>query len=310
MKFRYEIYQYLGLTILVVLIYKFIDKQSLIGVIQNLLPGREAGIVEGIVLGSKEGMSRDYYEKLINSGLVHMVVASGANLILISRFLIDKLAGFLGRKKAVVLGLAGMWKYALMLGMEAPIFRGVVFLSLANLAILLGRKFDWWRGTMVGVVILFLLDWEIFSSMSFWLSLVAFVAINQPRPKWLEWERSKIPGMKIGAESLWVNLWLWPILALGVGKIGVMGIVGSVLVTGVVEIISVLGMAGVVVGLINLEVARLVLWLLLPSLKFFDGVVELTSRVPLWEVKFNWAILVGYYLIGFYLLRWGKKLWV
>jgi len=35
--------------------------------------------------------------------------------------------------------------------------------------------------------------------------------------------------------------------------------------------------------------------------------VELTSRVPLWEVKFNWAILVGYYLIGFYLLRWGKK---
>jgi competence protein ComEC len=273
------------------------DRQSLIGVLKAILSGREAGLVEGIVLGSKAGMSYEYYQKLIKSGLVHMVVASGANLMLISRVVIENLAWLLGRKKAIVLGLAGMWGYAWMVGMEPPIVRAVLFMTLANLAVLWGRQFDWVRAIMVTVVIMVAADWKVVTGLSFWLSLAAFVAISLGVPQRFEFKDIKLPGKKIFLETVWVNLWIWPILALGIGKIGPAGLMTSVLVTGLVEVITMVGGMGLILGLVSIDLARMALWLILPVLRWFEEVVEWGSRFGLWEIRFNWLILVGYYLV-------------
>ncbi len=299
---KIQLIEWLAVGIGILLMYKFIDRQSLIGVLKTILPGKEAGLVEGIVLGSKEGMSYEYYQKLIRSGLVHMVVASGANLILISRVVIENLAWLLGRKKAIVLGLAGMWGYAWMVGLEPPIVRAVIFMTLANMAVLWGRQFDWVRAILVTVGMMVAVDWSVVTGLSFWLSLAAFVAISLGVPENFQFKKVKIPGKKIFLETVWVNLWIWPILAMGVGKIGLAGLVTAVAVTGLVEIITMVGGAGLILGLVSIDLARMVLWLMMPVLRWFDEVVEWGSKFGLWEIEFNWLILVGYYLILIYIV--------
>ena len=107
-----------------------VSKMVLEEVAKRSLPVREAGLLIGMVLGDKESFGRDVYKKLIDSGLVHIVVASGTNIMLISNLAIEKLAYILGRKKAIVVGLFLMWVYSFLVGLEAPILRASILLTI------------------------------------------------------------------------------------------------------------------------------------------------------------------------------------
>ena len=65
---------FLGVIFLICLIYRFVDKESLIGVIYESLPNREAGLLSGMLLGDVSGFERNFWNQLKASGLVHLVV--------------------------------------------------------------------------------------------------------------------------------------------------------------------------------------------------------------------------------------------
>lgn len=284
----------LAMMIICLLIYKVNLKEGLIVVANRELPPMEAGLLAAIVLGEKEGLGKESYLEWQRSGLVHLIVVSGMNVMLIVGGGIEMLAWVVGRKTAIGLGLIIGWGYAGMVGWQPPIIRAILMVSVMYWAQLLGRKFEVWRGLALVVGIMLLAEINLVKSVSFWLTIAAYIGVlTLPEKKW--W------GL------IWINLWIIPILGLVFGKISVVGIVSNLMVIGLMEVVVVLGGVGMMVGTIMPLVGRIILWLVYPMLKYLTMLSFIWGKFPMWEVKFNWWLLIGWYMILVYFLVKNKQ---
>ena len=74
-----------GVMVLVVfLLYKFLDKDSLIVFVKQVLPADVGGLFLGIVMGDKSALTKNWYEIFRQVGVLHVVVASGINLSILA----------------------------------------------------------------------------------------------------------------------------------------------------------------------------------------------------------------------------------
>jgi len=280
-----------------ILIYKFVNKDILMQVIYQSLPGKEAGLLGGMLLGEKTGFSKDFWNQLKNSGLVHLVVVSGTNMVLVFSGVIENLAKILGRKRAIGIGFVIGLVYVGMVGWQIPVVRALILVSVMYWAQILGRKYDVIRGLIVSVLIIILAWPTSLVEVSFWLSFTAFIGvISSP------WRGN------LGT-TFWVSLWVSPILAISFGKINLIGPVSNVLVLLIVELITVVGFLGAIIGVFIPILGKITLWLIWPLLKYFGIVAELAGNLK-WAnigINFNYLILLGWYLILIWILLKIKK---
>jgi len=267
--------------------YKFVNKDSLMWVIYQSLPGKEAGLLDGMLLGDKTGFDKDFWNQLKNSGLVHLVVVSGTNMMLVFKGVIENLAKVLGRKKAIGVGfLVGLF-YMEIVGWQIPVVRALILVSVMYWAQILGKKYDVVRGLILSIFVILLAWPKSFGEISFWLSFMAFIGvISSP------WRGN------LGT-TFWVSLWVSPVLAMGFGKMNLIGPVSNLLVLFTVEVITVVGFVGSLIGIFIPFFGKIVLWSIWPLLKYFGVVAEVIGS---WKwvnltINFNWVILFGWYLI-------------
>jgi len=291
-----EFYRWLVVILIVFLMYKFVKGDSLIYVINRSLPPQEAGVLAGIIMGDKSGFSKIFYQYLKDSGLVHLVVVSGSNVMLLVGGVIELMAGFLGRKKMIAGGLVLGWGYAGMVGWEVPVVRAMLLVTLLYLAQLYGRKYDLSRALLVAILIMVIGETGVLMSVSFWLSITAFMGVIMARNKWYT--------------NILVSLWITPILAMVFGKISLISPISNFLVTGLVEAVTLIGVVGTMAGMINLAVGKVILWLTYPILKYLVIVAEMTGSgkwSTIW-LGFNWLILAGWYLVlGYWFWKKSEK---
>lgn len=295
----------------------WVDKEMLLRVINSSLPYTEASLLSGIILGEKAGIPKDFYEALINSGLIHVVVVSGSNVMLLIGGVIEILAPFLGRRWAIIFGFLMGWKYVVMVGWEIPVVRAMLMLSVFYLAQLMGRKYNLVRGLVLVVLIMVIGEPKVVISVSFWLSILAFLGVVTTRDilvlkpkgfvrnKWVYFYRDLLRDVsKSFVDTVWISIWITPILALIFGKINLVAPLTNMLVLGLVAVVSVVGMAGALVGVVWLAFGKIILWLTIPTLTYLRSVIVLGGMFDGLGVQFNWWILVGYYLIlGYWLMK-------
>lgn len=287
----------LGMGLVGFLIYKFIKRDSLIGMAYQSLPGTEAGLLNGMLWGDKSGFSKDFYNSLKNSGLVHLVVVSGSNMILVFKGLVENLAKLIGRKKAIGLGFLIAVLYLDIVGWEIPVVRALVLVSVMYWAQILGRKYNLVQGLILSVLIIVLAWPGSLTEVSFWLSFLAFVGVVTS------------PWKGVMLSSFWVSLWISPIMGLFFGKVNLISPISNLLVMLTVETITVIGFLGSILGLVIPILGKIVLWSIWPLLKYFTvvaGVIGNLGWVNL-DVSFNVLILLGWYLILIYFLLRLRK---
>jgi len=112
--------------------------------------------------------------------------------------------------------------------------------------------------------------------------------------------------MRAFGETVWIMVWITPILALIFGKISLISPLTNVLVLGLVGVVSVIGTVGIIIGLWWLALGKIILWLTIPTLTYLRKVAEIGGGSSGLQIEFNWWILVGYYLILFYFLLKNK----
>ncbi|MDD4410238.1 MAG: ComEC/Rec2 family competence protein [Candidatus Shapirobacteria bacterium] len=283
---------WLGIFLVVIFIYKFIDKQDLIRVIFKNLPPREASLMAGMVFGDKNNFDKNTILNFQVSGVIHIMVVSGTNIVLVFRGLVERIASWIGRKRAIILGFGVTLVYINWVGWEIPAVRAFLLMSIFYWAQLLGRKFSLFRAIMLIILIMVLADYRVFLSGSFYLSFVAFGAVvinlNKERRWWSDlWN------------SFWVSLWILPILVLFFGKISLVAPLTNALILFLVEIITILGVLGSLMGLVIPILGKIVLWISYPLLKYILLIVDGLSsfKFASMEIKFNWIFLVGWYLV-------------
>ena len=278
-------------------IYRFVKRDSLIYVINQSLPGTEAGLLNGMLWGDKSGFSKDFYNQLKNSGLVHLVVVSGSNMILVFKGMVEGLARFLGRKRAIGLGFLVALFYLEIVGWEIPVVRAMILVSVMYWGQILGRKYSLVRGLIFSVLIIVSAWPGSLAEVSFWLSFLAFIGV------------ATSPWKGILASSFWVSLWISPMMGLFFEKINLVGPISNLLVMLVVEMMTIIGFLGSTLGVFIPILGKMILWFIWPLLKYFAMVAEMIGNwgwVNL-EVKFNYLILFGWYMILIWFLLKTKN---
>lgn len=283
---------WLGVVLIGFLMYKFVKKDSLMGVIYQSLPPVEAGLLGGVILGEKQGFEKEFWNLLKNSGLVHLVVVSGTNMMLIFGGLVENLAKILKRKRAIGVSFLVALGYLEMVGWQIPVVRAMILISVMYWAQLLGRKYYIFRGLILSVLIIILAWPESIKEVSFWLSFGAFVGVITS------------PWKGVLKSSFWISLWISPIMGLFFGKINIISPISNLLVMMTVEIMTIVGFLGAVIGSIVPFLGKLVLWSIWPLLKYFVVVAEVIGgwRWVNLDINFNYLIVFGWYLILIWIL--------
>lgn len=152
---------------------------------RQTLPRDEAALLSGMVLGTKGELSDSFHKALQVSGTIHVVVASGFNVMLVAGAVAGLAVTWVRRQTAVILGILGIWGYVALVGCDAPVVRAGLMGTLAFFSIVTGRVRD-----------------------TGWLLVISAVIMLWWRPQWL-WD----VGFQLSVAATAGLIWLEPVLS-------------------------------------------------------------------------------------------------
>lgn len=278
--------------------------------IARILPSPQSGLLSGIVLGSKQVLPDDFRQALINTSTIHIVVASGQNLTILSGLIIG-LASVFGRRKTVLASVGVNLFYALLTGFQIPIIRAAIMNIFASLGTLTGREAPVLFALFSSALLMLIYEPLWLFSVSFQLSFLAsfavmeFARVFEEKINWLP-DLVK-QDLVVSASAF---LFTFPVIFENFHRVSATGIIVNALVLWTTPLIMASGGIVALVSLINLEIASALA--LAPGifLTYLIYVVELFSTIsPSLEVKsLGWVFWTGYYLLLLGIYVWVKKL--
>lgn len=139
---------------------------------------RPAGLALGMILGVRSFVLSSDSRIFQESGLVHILVASGANIIfltnLVGNVLTTLKCGIRWKNLSIMLVL---FIYAWFIGPEVPIVRASIMVFFLMLGNLLGRPINQVNGLLLAVTIMLALDPSLVYNASFQLTVAGVVCI-------------------------------------------------------------------------------------------------------------------------------------
>jgi competence protein ComEC len=239
---------------------------EMVSVLRRIMPIKEAALVGGIVLGDKSGIDREFYEAMIRSGTVHIIVASGYNVMIVGGTVLSVLLYFLKRKWASFGAVGVMVFYAFLAGGEPPVLRAVVMGGVIFLGSVLGRRSIAWWSLLLTSWLMVMVEVSLLESVSFQLTVAATFGLLVVEPKirrWLEdregwWVRSLLRSEFL--PTLSASVATFPIIFWHFGRVGWWGLLTNLLVLPLVPVVMLLGGISLVLGLVWLPLGQVVGW--------------------------------------------------
>ena len=287
-------------------------KQTILQQILLSLPPDQAGLLAGMVWGSKQGLSSYFQNRLIVTGVIHVVVASGFNVMLLMSFVTNLLKGRLGLWWVLLLSQVTVWLYVLMVGFEPPVVRAGLMSGLIFLQVMTGRVRQtlsaWWLVLCLSLMIqpawLFSLSWQLSQ-----FSTLGIILFSNRFQDWLEAVAVQVkilPKTVAGnlidslATTVSAQLLVWPIIAYVFGRVSLLGLLVNPLVLWVVPLVTIVGMVLSWLTVIWPGLAGLYYWLLNWPLSWFIGWVNLFADWQLPGVMLglqpSYFSMIAYYL--------------
>jgi ComEC/Rec2-related protein len=157
-------------------------RQEAEGIYQKVLPYPQSSLLSGIVLGTGGSMDWHLWQALKQTGTLHLVAASGMNVTLIARVIIDLLVLFISRRKAYFVSLVIILIYCLLAGATPAVIRAGLMAGFSLIALAWGRETkSGWLLILALAVMLFINPILLFD-ISFQLSASAMAGMIWIRP--------------------------------------------------------------------------------------------------------------------------------
>ncbi|MBI2404836.1 ComEC/Rec2 family competence protein [Candidatus Gottesmanbacteria bacterium] len=114
--------------------------ENFTSVANSMLPEPHAGLLNGILFGTKATLSRDLYDQLVKTGTLHIIALSGMNITILTNLVSITLLRFISRWIASLLTIGIIIGFIFFVGPSASVVRAGVMGSLALLAVVFGRQ--------------------------------------------------------------------------------------------------------------------------------------------------------------------------
>jgi competence protein ComEC len=290
-------------------------KHSFTSALALVLPEPQYGLGVGMLLGMRQALGEELETAFRETGIIHIVVLSGYNVMLVVAFVSFLLAAFLPLWPRTIVGLFAIASFALMVGLSATVVRASIMASLFLLAYALGRVYEALRGLfLAGAVMLavnpHLLAFDIGFQLSFMATLGLILALPHFESRLVR-VPARIGLREFGLATLVTQLAVLPLLLYHVGEISVVSVVVNMLVLPLVPLAMFFTFA---LGLLSMLAPTAAMPLLYPayaSLQYIIVVAEWFASLPFAAVTvpefgFLWVIAM-YVALGGAFFWWSKR---
>lgn len=279
-------------------------RQKMILFFEKSLDPTSSSLLLGIVFGIKEKMPSEFMENLREAGVMHVIAASGMNVSMFGAFISSLFGFFLKRKIALALTVFAIVFYAFLAGLEASIVRASIMGILVFSSQIMGRqKLSFYILFFTAFLMLFVSPVLIFD-IGFQLSFMATFGLLYLKPligniKSADFITRKVIAGDDVLTTTVAQVSTLPIILSNFGTYSLLSIIVNGLLLWTIPFLMILGGLGAIFGLIIEPTGRLFLYLALPFLLFFEGVVNIFAgfggKVGIDNISLE--LIIGYYLL-------------
>ena len=229
-------------------------KHSFLDGIRATLPEPHASLAGGITIGGKSGLGNELKEAFTRSSLVHIIVLSGYNVMVVAEWVMAALALTALRKRwTIVAGVIALIVFVGIAGATATAIRAALMAVIALYARATGRTYA--AGRALFFVILLMLVWNplyLVFDPGFGLSVVATAGLIWLAPiieTFLTFIKNKFWNNVI-ATTLAAQIFVLPLLLYNTGNLSIVAIPTNLLVVPLVPLAmglsAIAGFAGMI----------------------------------------------------------------
>lgn len=280
--------------------------------IESLMPEPQVGLAEGLLLGVKRALGGDLEKTFRETGIIHIVVLSGYNVMLVVAFVTYLLGVFMPIRFQLPFGLAAIAAFAIMVGLSATVVRASIMGSIILFARASNRSYLAMRGLLLAGAIMLIINPYLFAfDTGFQLSFLATMGLIVVAPH-IEARLLRVPNSIVNARefltaTLATQLFVLPILLYQIGEFSVVSVIVNVLVLPMVPVAMFLTFITGILGFLSSALAGFVALLTYFSLEYiltiatwFGSLPFAAYAVPPFPFFF---VPVAYALMGYLLWR-------
>lgn len=275
-------------------------RHKVYGQFLKTIPHTEAVLLFGIVFGGSEGFSREMEESFKNTGVLHVVAASGMNVTMVSVFLLAVFSQVLKRRDALVVTICGIFYYALISGFEPSILRASLMISIVLIASLLGRQNYGFLSLLITGAVMLCVSPLVLFNVGFLLSFTSTLGILMIKPLFDSiklFKKVKVLSDDVGT-SLSAQIGSLPVVLGTFSAYSFISILVNALVLWTIPFLMILGGIAAFCSIALPFVSFIPLYIALPFLWFFEKTVVFFGKIPLVSFEsISLVFFIGYYLI-------------
>ena len=288
--------------------------------VQKTLPEPESSLGIGILIGSKQGFSKDLINDFAKVGITHIIALSGYNVTIIIIFLTDILLGLISRKKIFILSIMLICGFVAMTGAASSVIRAAIITLLIAFGKTIGRRADMTNLILLSAAAMVAINpFVLRFDTGFQLSFLAFTGLVYFSPivekifskkffkVWPNFIKSAV------TETLSAQIFVLPLILSTFGLISIIAPVTNVLILPTVPAIMLFVFLSTIIYWIVPVIGKLTFLICYLPLKYIILVSEYFARLPIAAIQIsgNWQtgiIIIYILLLGFIIFK-NKKIY-
>ncbi len=292
-------------------------RNSLSQTLAEVLPEPQASLAQGIVLGIRSTIPTEIKDAFVSTGTAHILAISGVNLSIVAGMLVSIGVWLFGKRRYLYIWLALgiIWLYALITGMNPPIFRAVIMASLFLAAELLGKQRTAITSLAFAAAIMVGINPQILWDASFQLSFLSMAGLIFLAPPFMALGRKAV-SKTIGEEGIGASLAnivtdsfsvtlaatiaVWPAIAHYFGIVSLVSPLATFLALPALSGIIVAGALAGLIGLFALPIAQVIGWVAWLFISYMMLIVSGFASLPISSIKVgsvDSTVIVIYYSV-------------
>ncbi len=284
-------------------------KASYVTALESVIPEPEVALGKGLILGVKQALGEALETDFRRAGIIHIVVLSGYNIMIVVNFMMILLGALLPLRARIFVGVISVILFALLVGGGASVVRASVMAIIALLALGLGRRYTIMRALFAaGFVMLAVNPLLLVYDVGFQLSFMATLGLILVAP---QFETNVMSGFaKIGIKEFLVatlatQIAVLPLLLYHIGEFSLVALIVNVLVLPVVPLTMLMTFITGVVALIAVPLALPFAYIAYGLLTYCISIVSFFANLPFAAFvvpAFPFVlVIVSYGVLGYWL---------
>ena len=297
------------------LAFLYNSKSYFISSLEKVIPSPEVDLGVGLLLGVKQALGDDLETAFRQTGIIHIVVLSGYNVMLVVGFFWWISSWFFQIRGRIVFGLVGITLFALLVGLSATVVRASIMAAILLIGKWIGRLYDVLRALLFAAAVMVLINpYILLYDIGFQLSFMATLGLVILLPQFeatLATTSSSLKLRDLFMATLVTQIFVLPLLMFHIGEVSLVSVMVNMLVLPMVPIAMMTTFVTGLVSMVSVQLAALLGLIAQLPLTYIILTAEWFARLPFAAIVIPqisvWTMLLMYIVPTIFHAAWKYK---